>query len=95
MIVDIFKEKYNVQLSIKHPNDIVFNGKKIGGILTQSKVIGNKVKYLIIGIGLNTNQEHFNDEISKNATSIKNEFGIDVDTNDFISEFCNRYGKGC
>lgn len=91
MIVDIFREKYNVQLSIKHPNDIVFNEKKIGGILTQSKVSGNKLKYLVTGIGLNTNQEHFNHEISKNATSIKNEFGIIMDTNEFVSEFCNRY----
>lgn len=38
IIVDIFKNNYNVNLQIKHPNDIVFGNKKIGGILTETKV---------------------------------------------------------
>ena len=36
IIVDIFKTQYKIDLEIKKPNDIVFNNKKIGGILTES-----------------------------------------------------------
>ena len=93
IIVDIFEKKYKIKLSIKKPNDIVYNNKKIGGILTDSKIIGEKVKYLIIGIGINTNKTIFNDEIKLLATSIKNEFNIDIDNLEIITEFCNEFEK--
>lgn len=93
IILEIFKEKYNIELSIKEPNDIVYNSKKIGGILTESKMSGEIVKYLVVGIGINTNKTKFNKEIKNIATSIKNEFNIEVDNFDFISEFCNRFER--
>ena len=67
------------------------NDRKIAGILTQSKSIENTLKYLVIGIGINTNQQKFNEEISNIATSIKNEFNIEVDNEKVISEFCNLF----
>ena len=91
IIIQIFKDKYNINLQIKKPNDIYFNGKKVGGILTESKVSSNKLKYLVIGIGINTNKEYFNVDIKDIATSIKKEFGIIVDRDEFISEFCNKF----
>lgn len=90
IITEIFREKYQIELSIKEPNDIVYNGKKIGGILTESKIYTNKVKFLVIGIGINTNKQKFTDDIKDIATSIKKEFDVDVDTNEFIAEFCTR-----
>lgn len=91
ILVSIFKEKYNINLKIKQPNDIIFQGKKIAGILVQTKVIGEKVKSIVIGIGINTNSEKFKEEISEIATSIKKEFKIEVDNIEIISEFCNRF----
>ena len=91
IIVEIFSEKYGINLNIKEPNDIVFKGKKIGGILTQSKVVGEKIKCLVIGIGINTVQEKFAEEIKDIATSIKKEFKIEIDRNQFIAEFCNKF----
>mgnify|MGYP000298519316 CR=1 FL=1 len=82
-----------INLNIKEPNDITFNNKKIGGILTQTKLINEKIKYLVVGIGINTNKEKFTDDIKYLATSIKKEFGIDVDTKRFIAEFCNQFEK--
>lgn len=90
-IIDIFKEKYGINLEIKDPNDIVYNNKKIGGILTESKIILENVKYLVIGIGINTSKKQFSDDIKNLATSIKKEFNIDIDAEEFISEFCNRF----
>ena len=49
-MVEVFKQIYNICLDIKIPNDIVYKGKKLGGILTQTKLRGQKVEYLVIGI---------------------------------------------
>lgn len=93
IITEVFKDQYSINLQIKLPNDIVFNGKKVGGILTETQIVSEMVKYLVIGIGVNTNKQRFNDEIKNIATSIKNEFNINVDTQGFVTEFCNRFEK--
>lgn len=90
IIVETFKEKYNIMLDIKSPNDLIYNNKKLGGILTQTKIVGENVKYLVVGIGINTSKEHFTDDIKDIATSIKKEFNIDVDTQEVIAEICNK-----
>lgn len=83
------------KLDIKKPNDIVYNGKKVGGILTQIVSAGEKVKCLIIGIGINVNQIAFPDEISNIATSLKKEFGKEFSREKIIAEFCNEFEKYC
>lgn len=88
-LVSIIKEKYNIEINIKEPNDLVYNGKKIGGILSESKTIGETVKFLVVGIGINTSQEVFNKDIENIASSIKNEFGIEINREEVITEFCN------
>ena len=44
---------------------------------------------MVIGIGINTSQTDFNESLNGIATSIKNEFNINVDVETFITEFCN------
>ena len=90
-ISEIFKEIYNIELSIKNPNDIVIDNKKIGGILTQTKLQAEIVKYLVIGIGINTNQLEFDKEIKDIASSIKKEFNISIDNNIVIQEFGHKF----
>lgn len=89
VLINVFRKLYSIELDIKKPNDIICNGKKLGGILTETKVFGEIVNTLVIGIGLNLNQEIFKDEISNIATSIKKEFGFEVDRIKVISEICN------
>ena len=93
IILEIFKELYQIELQIKLPNDIFYNGKKVGGILSETKISGNIVKYIVVGIGINTAQTEFDARIKEIATSIKNEFGIDVDRMKIIEKFCNRFEK--
>ena len=90
IILQTFKEIYNIYLNIKSPNDIMYNNKKLGGILTETKIVGENVKYLVVGIGINTSQLEFADDIKDIATSIKKEFNIDVDTQEVIAEICNK-----
>ena len=93
MILNIFKEEYKVELEIKKPNDIVYHNKKIGGILTETKLVSEQVKYLAIGIGINTLKMQFRDDIKDIATSIKKEFAIEIEAQEFISKFCNKFEK--
>ncbi len=50
IMVTVFKKLYAISLEIQHPNDIVYQGKKIGGILTETKLQGKMVKYVVVGI---------------------------------------------
>ena len=93
MIVQIFKDIYHINLEIKSPNDIVVGKKKIGGILTETKLQGEMVKVLVVGIGINTNQMEFEKEIEDIASSIKKEFNIVVDNQVIINEFGYRFNE--
>lgn len=79
---------YGYKLEIKKPNDIMYHGKKLGGILTECATIGNTISYLLIGIGLNINQEMFEREIEEIATSLKKEFQQSFNREEILMEFC-------
>lgn len=91
ILVEMIKEMYHITLTIKAPNDITYQNKKIGGILTESKIQSETVKYLVVGIGMNTSQMNFPEEIKNIATSIKKEFGIEVDRTKVIANFCQQF----
>jgi BirA family biotin operon repressor/biotin-[acetyl-CoA-carboxylase] ligase len=62
-----------VRCGIKWPNDILYQGKKLVGILTELSAEVDAVNYIVIGIGINVNiaAEEFPDDIKDIATSIK------------------------
>ncbi|MDO5719049.1 MAG: biotin--[acetyl-CoA-carboxylase] ligase [Tissierellia bacterium] len=51
---------FDIKTLIKKPNDLYLNNKKLCGILCELSHINNKIEYLIIGFGLNVNEEFFN-----------------------------------
>jgi len=74
--ISVYKtlEKYNLcDLTIKWPNDIMAGNKKISGILIENNIRGNRIKYSVIGIGININQSKFKN--LPDATSIFIETG--------------------
>lgn len=91
ILKDILKDIYDVDLKIKEPNDLILNDKKIAGILTETKVISGNVKYIILGIGMNTNQLVFNEKIKFLATSVRKETGTIIDNYKIINEFILRF----
>lgn len=93
LILNILKEEYKVELEVKKPNDLIYHGKKIGGILTETKLVSEQVKYLVVGIGINTVKMQFTDDIKDIATSIKKEFALEIDAQEFIAKFCNKFEK--
>lgn len=69
---------FGVESSIKWPNDILVNGKKICGILIKNGFCGDFVDYSIVGIGLNVNNQ-IAAEIKDIATSMKMACGKEFD----------------
>ena len=61
------------RLDLKWPNDLILNGKKLGGILTEMHAETTMVRFVIVGIGINVNQEKFPSELSSVATSLRAE----------------------
>ena len=51
------------ETEIKWPNDIVMNKKKVCGILTEMATEMEYVNYVVIGVGINVNQEYFSEGI--------------------------------
>jgi BirA family transcriptional regulator, biotin operon repressor / biotin---[acetyl-CoA-carboxylase] ligase len=50
------EDETGLDVKLKWPNDLVLENAKLGGILTESKTLGDRVSFAILGIGLNINQ---------------------------------------
>jgi BirA family biotin operon repressor/biotin-[acetyl-CoA-carboxylase] ligase len=62
-------------VDLKWPNDLLIGGKKMGGILTEMHAEPGQIRFVIVGIGLNVNQEKFPGELAETATSLRVETG--------------------
>ncbi|MEI7808156.1 MAG: biotin--[acetyl-CoA-carboxylase] ligase [Verrucomicrobiota bacterium] len=73
---------------IKWPNDLLLNGKKVAGILTEMSAEVDRVRHIIIGIGLDVNQHanEFPAELRGGATSLKIEAGGEISRAELATE---------
>jgi BirA family transcriptional regulator, biotin operon repressor / biotin---[acetyl-CoA-carboxylase] ligase len=62
-------------VDLKWPNDLLLDGKKLGGILTEMYAEPSQVRFVIVGIGINVNQEKFPSELVSLATSLRVQTG--------------------
>ena len=62
-------------VDLKWPNDLLIRGKKLGGILTEMHAEPVQIRFVIVGIGVNVNQEKFPGELANVATSLRAETG--------------------
>ena len=85
-VVQAMEEVTGLVPEIKWPNDILLNGKKVTGILTELQAEADQVHSIIIGIGMNVNQqkEDFSDELKNTATSLFIEKNQKVSRSDLI-----------
>lgn len=66
---------YKSGIGIKWPNDLVINGRKICGILTEMTLEQSYIKNVIIGVGINADKQTFAPELVDKATSLEDECG--------------------
>lgn len=78
-VCNAIQDLYHLPVGIKWPNDVVIEGRKICGILTEMSAEMDGVHYIVIGVGINTNLTTFPDEIRDVATSLQLQLGHPVD----------------
>jgi BirA family transcriptional regulator, biotin operon repressor / biotin---[acetyl-CoA-carboxylase] ligase len=90
LLKEVISNEFTKKIKIKWPNDLLFNKKKICGILQE--VVNHKdKKFLIVGIGINTNIDLKNKGFS--STSLKKIMNKNIDNNKLSNKIRNIYEK--
>lgn len=76
---------------IKWSNDVVVDGRKISGVLTEMAAEENAVKYVVLGVGINANfsVDEIPEELRRESATILDETGEDVDLRDLAASLLN------
>ncbi len=80
-----------LQPAIKWPNDILVNGRKICGILTETSTEMDAIDFVVVGVGMNVNTPEFPDELNEIGTSIYLETGKAFDRITLLQEFLHQF----
>lgn len=86
-------KSYGAPAGIKWPNDIVLNGKKLCGILTEMHLETDGAYYVIVGVGVNVKQKEFAPEIADMATGIEKELNMEVDREELLERILKGFDK--
>jgi BirA family biotin operon repressor/biotin-[acetyl-CoA-carboxylase] ligase len=83
---------------IKWPNDVVVGTRKLGGVLVEAPVMGNRVLYVILGIGVNLNVHPAEMAAAlgppaEGAVTLREALGHDIDRNVFAAALLGRLEK--
>ena len=92
-IYKAIKELTGIESTIKWPNDILIDEKKVCGILTEFDAETDRINYAILGIGINANNE-IDNNLKEIATSIKRQYNKKISRVyliRFIIKFFDRY----
>ena len=86
----------NKNFAIKWPNDILLDGKKICGILSEMALdVEGDIDYTIVGIGININMssEDFGAQLAATATSLCLATGIEYEREQVLRAFLDEFGR--
>ena len=91
----VLKDQYKVDARLKWPNDILVNGRKLCGILSEAAGEPDRIYYAVTGIGLNANftEEDMGEDVKNIATSIKIEKGHTVPRPLLLSQILHSFSS--
>ena len=90
---EVLHQKYGLRTETKWPNDVLVDGKKICGILAEMSTEGEKVNFVVLGIGVNANfraDDVLPESVKAHATSIEKEFGKKISLESLLEELLER-----
>ncbi len=90
-VFQLLNENNLNKITIKWPNDIMTDSRKISGILIENSVKGKLIKHSIIGVGINVNQKKFKD--LPNATSLFIETGSEFSIDSLVNRLAEIFRK--
>jgi len=76
-VVKSIKELYNLDVSVKWPNDVLLGGRKLCGVLIEARLEADSVNYVLVGIGVNVNNE-LPEELRGTAVTLAEVLGCKV-----------------
>ena len=91
-VVDALTAQAGETFTVKWPNDVYWQDKKICGMLIENSLDGADIATSIIGIGINVNQERFLSD-APNPVSLKGITGRDYDLETLLRQVCSRIGQ--
>lgn len=92
-VTEAIREVTGLDALLKWPNDVVVDGKKTTGILTEMTMKGTAIDFVILGIGINVNVPQFPEEIRETATSLMLETGHEIDREQLIRACLEAFEK--
>jgi BirA family biotin operon repressor/biotin-[acetyl-CoA-carboxylase] ligase len=78
---------------LKWPNDVLVGGRKIAGILLESRSVASSEPVLVIGVGVNLGQREFPPELRDRATSVALETGHAVDRDTLLAALLEKFDR--
>jgi len=95
VLADVIDHLTNITPQIKWPNDVLINDKKVSGILTEMQAEQDIVKYIVVGIGINVNQDQtdFPKDIRHKTTSIGYETNKKINLLTFIQPLLETFER--
>ena len=89
-IAEALEDAAGLTARIKWPNDVLVGGRKIAGILIETALAGDELKYALVGMGLNVNLDlEAEPEIADIATSVRRELGRDASREELLAALLN------
>jgi BirA family biotin operon repressor/biotin-[acetyl-CoA-carboxylase] ligase len=82
-----------LSVDLKWPNDLLINGKKVGGILTEMHAEPTQIRFVIVGMGINVNQEKFPAELAATSTSLRMETGKTQSRLEVLVQFLRQFER--
>jgi len=84
------EEETGLRPDLKWPNDLLLSGRKMTGILTELQVSGNKLDFVVVGVGLNVNVDFWHQpdqDLQSSATGLSQALGHEVDRLSLLNRF--------
>ena len=79
------------KVGIKWPNDIVVDGKKVCGILTEMSMEQSYIQHIVIGVGINVRKQEFPEEIRDKAAAIDEQCGFRISRSQLIADIMEAF----
>ncbi len=90
-VAESIRDICGLEAGVKWPNDIVIGGRKVCGILAEMSVEREFIHYVVVGVGINVNEQEFDPEIAGTATSLKKESGETVSRARLLASVMKRF----
>jgi BirA family biotin operon repressor/biotin-[acetyl-CoA-carboxylase] ligase len=84
-----------LEIGIKWPNDLLVNGKKISGILLESAAEDERLRYVVVGLGISVNlePEDYPEELLEKAISLKMASGSSINRSELIASILEEFER--